>query len=76
MNKRTMANPSKIIEGSVVYSLGEFDGKKVEYDFAKVAMYLEAKGQLIFGKNFKIYEEDKGVLLKLCNYIAKQALCD
>ncbi|WP_209403727.1 ATPase [Pseudozobellia sp. WGM2] len=66
-----MENPSKIKEGSVVYSLGEFEGKKVEYDFTKVLIYLEAKGRMLFGKHFKIYEEDKGVLLRLCNYMVK-----
>ena len=71
MSKRTMANPSKITEGSVVYSLGEFDGKKVEYDFAKVLIYLEAKGKMLFGKHFTIYEEDKNVLLRLCNYVVR-----
>ena len=40
-----MDNPSKIREGSVIYSLGEFDGKQVEYDFSKVLTYLDAKGK-------------------------------
>ena len=66
-----MENPSKIREGSVVYSLGELDGRKVEYDFTKVLIYLEAKGRMLFGKHFKIYEEDKRVLLRLCNYMVK-----
>lgn len=66
-----MANPSKITEGSVVYSLGEFDGKNIEYDFTKVLVYLESKGKLVFGKHFKIYEEDTLVLLKLCNYMVR-----
>ena len=66
-----MQNPSKIIEGSVEYSLGHFDGKKVEYDFSKVLIYLEAKGKLLFGRNFQIYSEDHGVLLKLCNYMIR-----
>jgi DNA replication protein DnaC len=66
-----MVNPSKITEGSVVYSLGEFDGNKVEYDFAKVLIYLGAKGKLLFGKHFKIYEEDRTVLYKLCNYMVR-----
>ena len=66
-----MENPSKIREGSVVYSLGELDGRKVEYVFTKVLIYLEAKGRMLFGKHFKIYEEDKSVLLRLCNYMVK-----
>lgn len=66
-----MDNPSKITEGSVVYSLGEFDGKKLEYNFAKVLIYLEAKGKLVFGNHFKIYEDDTLVILKLCSYMVR-----
>jgi hypothetical protein len=66
-----MENPSKIVIGSVEYCLGEFDGTKVEYEFSKVLVYLEAKGKLLFGRDFQIYPEDHGVLLKLCNYIIR-----
>lgn len=66
-----MANPSKITEGSVVYSLGELDGRKVEYDFRKVLIYLDAKGKLLFGGHFKIYDEDRDIILKLCNYMVR-----
>ena len=68
---KTMDNPSKIIEGSVEYSLGKFDGKSVVYDFPKILIYLNAKGKLLFGKKFKIYDEDKDILLKLCSYFIK-----
>lgn len=63
-----MDNPSKITEGSVVYSLGELCGNRVDYDFKKIIIYLEAKGQLLFGRQFKIYDEDREILFKLCNY--------
>lgn len=63
-----MDNPSKITLGAVTYSLGELHGQRVDYDFKKILIYLEAKGKLLFGKDFKIYEEDKAVLYKLCNY--------
>ncbi|MCR9229013.1 MAG: ATPase [Flavobacteriaceae bacterium] len=63
-----MTNPSKITLGSTVYSLGHFDGKQVAYDFGKILIFLKAKGQLLFGKDFEIFEEDKEVLFKLCNY--------
>ena len=66
-----MDNPSKIIEGGVEYSLGKFDGKSVVYDFPKILIYLNAKGKLLFGKNFKIYEEDEVVLYKLCIYFIR-----
>lgn len=66
-----MGNPSKITEGGVVYSLGDFDGKQVEYDFSKVLTYLEAKGKLLFGRNFSLFPEDREVLLKLCSYMVR-----
>lgn len=66
-----MDNPSKITEGGVEYSLGKFDGKCVIYDFPKILIYLNAKGKLLFGPEFKIYDEDKDILLKLCSYFIK-----
>lgn len=66
-----MMNPSKIREGSVVYSLGEFDGEIVTYDFDKMLAYLEVKGSLLFGKRFRIFEIDKELLFKLFNYVIK-----
>ncbi|MGJ8762036.1 MAG: ATPase [Polaribacter sp.] len=66
-----MDNPSKIIEGSVEYSLGDFDGKNVIYDFDKVLIYLNAKGRLLFGRHFRIYHEDKEIIRKLCYYYIK-----
>jgi energy-coupling factor transporter ATP-binding protein EcfA2 len=66
-----MGNPSKITESAVVYCLGEFDGKQVEYDFSKVLAYLDAKGKMLFGRNFRLYPEDHEVLLKLCNYMVR-----
>ena len=71
LKTKIMDNPSKIIEGGVEYSLGKFDGKSVMYDFPKILIYLNAKGKLLFGKNFKIYDEDKSILLKLCSYFIK-----
>ena len=66
-----MDNPSKIIEGGVEYSLGQFDGKSVLYDFEKILIYLNAKGKLLFGKEFRIYEEDIVIIRKLCHYFIK-----
>lgn len=66
-----MMNPSKIQEGSVVYSLGEFDGEVVTYDFDKMLAYIEIKGSLLFGKKFKIFEIDGELFFKLFNYVIK-----
>lgn len=66
-----MMNPSKIKEGGVEYTLGTFDGKSVVYNFPKILIYLNAKGKLLFGKDFKIYDDDHKIILKLCNYFVK-----
>ncbi|ALM20312.1 ATPase [Nonlabens sp. MIC269] len=63
-----LKNPSIIYVGSAQYELGTFDGKSILYDFPKIVRYLDAKGKLMFGKNFKIYEDDHDLLLKLTSY--------
>ncbi|WP_299429877.1 ATPase [uncultured Maribacter sp.] len=57
-----------IVEGNSTYSLGEFNGTRVLYNFDKMLIYLDAKGKLLFGKDFKIIDEDREILFKLCNY--------
>lgn len=63
--------PHIIREGSVQYCFGEFKDNYISYDFKKILIYLDAKGKLLFGKNFKIYEEDEVVLYKLCIYFIR-----
>ena len=66
-----MDNPSKITEGVMEYSIGEFDGNSVLYDFDKILIYLNAKGKLLFGREFRIYDEDLVIIRKLCYYFIK-----
>ncbi|MGY5848625.1 ATPase [Salegentibacter sp. HM20] len=66
-----MLNPSRIQEGGVVYTLGKFDGQWVTYDFNKILIYLEVKGKLMFGKQFKIYRKDHKILRRLCGYFIR-----
>ncbi|WP_147679084.1 ATPase [Algibacter pacificus] len=63
--------PHIIIEKGVQYKLGELKDNHIHYDFKSILIYLNAKGKLLFGKNFKIYEEDKVVLYKLCIYFIR-----
>ena len=63
--------PHIITEGSIQYQLGELKENKILYDFKKIRIYLEAKGKLLFGKNFKIYTEDEAILYKLCIYFIR-----
>ncbi|WP_047419607.1 ATPase [Cellulophaga sp. Hel_I_12] len=64
-------HPNIIIEGDSHYTLGTLRGNKVFYDFDKMLLYLNAKGKLLFGKDFKIFEEDHPLVYKLCNYFIK-----
>ncbi len=66
-----MTNPSNLEIGGVTYSIGEFDGKSIVYDFRKILSFLEAKGKSLLGNEFRIWEEDGEILSKLCNYIIK-----
>ncbi|MEP5341056.1 MAG: ATPase [Algibacter sp.] len=68
MNNR---QPNIIKEGSVQYRLGELKDNNISYDFNKILIYLNAKGKLLFGKKFKIYEEDEVILYKLCIYFIR-----
>ncbi|WP_010136762.1 P-loop NTPase family protein [Ochrovirga pacifica] len=63
--------PHIIIEKGVQYKLGELKDNHIYYDFKRILIYLDAKGKLLFGKNFKIYEEDEVVLYKLCIYFIR-----
>lgn len=64
-------NPHIIIEKGVQYKLGELKDNCIQYDFKSILIYLDAKGKMMFGKNFKIYEEDEVVLYKLCIYFIR-----
>ncbi len=64
MNKQ----PHIITEGKTQYHLGELKDNHINYNFKNILIYLEVKGKLLFGKNFKIYEEDEIIIFKLCIY--------
>jgi energy-coupling factor transporter ATP-binding protein EcfA2 len=68
MNK---LQPHIIQEGSVQFQIGNQKGNQIIYDFPRMLIYLEAKGKLLFGKNFKIYSEDETILYKLCIYFIR-----
>ena len=64
-------NPHIIIEGPNEYRLGELKGNEIVYDFNEILRYLNAKGKLLFGTDFKTVIDDRDVLFKLCNYFIK-----
>ncbi|WP_282081266.1 ATPase [Aquimarina algiphila] len=66
--------PHIIVEGAVQYSLGTIRGNQILYDFDKMLIYLDAKGKLLFGQQFKIYKEDRDILYKLCLYFIQDRI--
>jgi len=56
------------IEGTSKFQIGEIINNTVHYDFQKIKTYLNIKGHILFGKNFKIYKEDEELIFKLCSY--------
>ncbi|WP_372745923.1 ATPase [Lutibacter sp.] len=55
-------------EGTSKFQIGEIRDNVIHYDFEKIKTYLNIKGHLLFGKNFKIYKEDEPLIFKLCCY--------
>ena len=69
--------PHIITEGAVEYALGTLKGQEIIYDFDKMLVYLNAKGELLFGKKFQLVDDDRSILFKLCNYMIKdEANCE
>ncbi|GGG51598.1 ATPase [Bizionia arctica] len=68
LSKINPKTPHIITEGGIDYHLGKIDKNCIHYDFHKILIYMEAKGKLLFGKQFKIYEEDHPIIFKLCIY--------
>lgn len=66
-----MESRFEIQEGGNFYCLASKRGKRLFYDFPKILVYLEAKGQILFGKHFRIYEEDREILYSLSNYFIR-----
>ena len=68
------ATPHILIEGGVQFTLGKIKGNAIQYDFPKMLNYLSAKGKMLFGKHFKIHEEDHPIIYQLCLYFIKDKL--
>ncbi|SDX54628.1 DNA replication protein DnaC [Lutibacter oricola] len=68
------STPHIKIEGNSKFQIGEIRNNTVHYEFEKIKTYLNIKGHLLFGKNFKIYKEDEPLLLKLCCYFIQDHL--
>ncbi|WP_282123348.1 ATPase [Algibacter mikhailovii] len=71
-NKNAMNHQPHIIqEQEAVFKIGEIKGRTVHYDFAKIIDYLNYKGKILFGQQFKIYDQDLPLLYKLIIHFIK-----
>lgn len=61
-------NPGTLILGGTQFQVAELKNNFLHYDFKSALRFLDARGKLLFGKQFKIYEEDKPLLYKLITY--------
>ncbi|MFC2109325.1 ATPase [Bacteroidota bacterium] len=63
-----MMTPHIIQEANLSYELGSFNNNCIQYDFDKILIYLDAKGRMLFGQDFKIQSDDLEIIYKLCVY--------
>lgn len=63
-----MQNPSKLKVGKQEFLVGTFNNNQMLYEFPMVLRFLEYQGKALFGKNFRLYEEDYKLIYMLTNY--------
>ena len=68
-----MESHYKIIDEGQQYILGEIKEDIIHYDFGKTLAYLDIKGKLLYGPNFKIHDEDLQIIYKLLIYCIRDA---
>lgn len=61
-------NPGILILRGMQYEVGKLDKNYLLYDFPQICRFLNARGKLLFGKQFKIFKEDYPLILKLTSY--------
>ncbi len=61
-------HPHIIHEKETMFELGTIQNNTIHYDFDKIVTYLNYKGKLLFGQQFKIYDEDLFLVYKLSLY--------
>jgi len=63
-----MRNPSRLKVGDQEFQVADFKNNQLIYEFPMVLRFLEYKGKQLFGKKFKLYENDYDLIYKLTNY--------
>ena len=70
---KTQIQTYTIKEPENEYILGKITNGFVHYDFKKILAFLETKGRILFGNDFKIQKEDHYIIYKLIIYVIKDA---
>lgn len=75
VNTRTLwgKHPGILVLGGCQYQVADHQHNQLYYNFKPCLHFLEAKGKLLFGKEFKIYEQDKALVYKLICYFIEDA---
>lgn len=69
-------NPSRLKVDKQEFQVAEIKNNQLIYEFPMVLRFLEYQGKHLFGKKFKLYEEDYSLIYKLTNYyIADAKIC-
>ena len=63
-----MLNPCKLKVGSQEFQVAELKNNQLIYEFPMILRFLEYQGKHLFGKKFKLYEDDYSLIYKLANY--------
>jgi len=63
-----MPNPCRLKVGDQEFQVAELKNNKLIYEFPMILRFLEYQGKELFGKKFKLDEDDYGLIYKLANY--------
>ena len=65
-----------VTNGVQSFQLATLEDNRLHYDFDQIWAYFEFRGKQLFHPNFKLFQTDKILLLKLCAYFLNdQSLC-
>ena len=72
-----MLNPSRLKVGEQEFQVAALKNNQLLYEFPMVLRFLEFKGKQLFGKKFKLYEDDYNLIYRLTNYfIGDTKICN
>ena len=72
-----MLNPSRLKVGEQEFQVATLKNNQLLYEFPMVLRFLEFKGKQLFGRKFKLYEDNYNLIYRLTNYfIGDTKICN